>query len=45
MFSLQIKSLTQILKIEKICNNTIILQRKWKRKRNQEIQPVTTVKP
>jgi len=27
-FSLQTKSLTQIVKIEKICNNIIILQRK-----------------
>jgi hypothetical protein len=32
--NLQTKSPTQILKIEKSCNNIINLQRKWKRKSN-----------
>jgi hypothetical protein len=42
--NLQTKFLTQILKIEKDCNNIISLQRKWERKKNQEMQIIVTIK-
>jgi hypothetical protein len=42
---LQTKNFTQILKIEKNCNNIINLQRNWKRKKNQKMQAIATFKP